>query len=78
MLSFVEIGLEMANKIINDDIPHVGEQIFAKLGATDLMQCMAVSSTWFHFAKNALLKLIEQKGRLVSSSFSNFVPWQIL
>ena len=46
----------MANKIINHGIPHVSEQIFANLGVTDLIQCLAVSPTWFHFAKNALLK----------------------
>ena len=42
--------------VINDGIPHVGEQIFRYLKSDDLIRCLEVSTTWKVFAEKDLLK----------------------
>ena len=43
-------------KIINLDIPHVGEHIFASINTPDLVKFLEVSETWKALAENVLLK----------------------
>ena len=42
--------------IINNRIPHVGEQIFENQNTNDLIQCLEVSRSWKSLAENVLLK----------------------
>ena len=49
-------------KIINLDIPHIGEQIFESINTKGLVKCLSVSMTWQKLAENVLLK--RHKGRL--------------
>ena len=43
-------------KIINLDIPHVGEHIFASINTPDLVKFLEVSEAWKALAENVLLK----------------------
>ena len=43
------------DKVINLEIPHVGEQIFEALTTDDLIQCLQVSQTWKVPAETVLL-----------------------
>ena len=42
--------------VINENIPHVGEQIFESLETDNLVQLLEVSQTWRVLAENVLLK----------------------
>ena len=55
--------------IINNGIPHVGEQIFESLDTDDLIQYLDVSKTWRVLAENVLLK--RWKGRMMEAVFHN-------
>ena len=42
------------DKIINDRIPHIGEQIFETIDTPSLIHCKSVAKTWKVFAENIL------------------------
>ena len=54
------------DKIINLGIPHIGEQVFASLEASDLIRCLEVSQTWRVLAEKVfpLLPPCQLKGKL--------------
>ena len=49
------------DKVINLEIPHVGELIFESIDTPGLIQCLEVSQTWKALAKNVLIKRWEGK-----------------
>jgi len=59
----VEINEVHIESVFNDNIPHVGEQIFESLNTEDLIQCLKVSITWKTIAEKILLK--RWKGKLL-------------
>ena len=54
--------------IINLGIPHVGEQIFSRLGVDDLIQCREVSQTWKILSEKAWQRLLKTwKGKMLEA-----------
>ena len=48
--------------VINENIPHVGEQIFESIDTEELIQFLKVSSTWSSLAQKVLRKRQELFG----------------
>ena len=44
------------DRIINLDIPHIGEQIFENINTKELITCLSVSKSWKVLAENVILK----------------------
>ena len=53
-------------KVINLNIPHIGEKIFENIGTNDLIEWLKVSKTWKILIENVLLK--RWKGKLMEAS----------
>ena len=52
-------------KVINLQIPHVGEKIFEIIDTYDLIKWLKVSNTWRILAENVLLK--RWKGKMIEA-----------
>mgnify|MGYP001160228362 CR=1 FL=1 len=51
------------DKVINLEIPHVGELIFESYNTPGLFQCALVSETWKILAENVLIKRVKNLNR---------------
>ena len=60
-----KVDQEGMNKVINLNIPDIGEKIFSSLGTDDLVKLLPVSKTWKELIENVLIKRIKRwRGKL--------------
>ena len=60
-----KVDQEGMNKVINLNIPDIGEKIFSSLGTDDLVKLLSVSKTWKELIENVSIKRIKRwRGKL--------------